>query len=408
MFDVAEIRKDFPMITNHPELIYFDNGATSFKPQCVLDALMEYYTTYNANIHRGDYDISFKATSVYDETRKIVRDFLHAEDEKEIVYTAGDTASLNIIAYGYGMKYLKEGDVILTTELEHASNILPWFTVAKATGARIEYIPLKEDGRFDLEAYKECLDKYPVKLVSLTYVSNVLGYINPVKEICRLAHEKGAIVNLDGAQAVPHIPCDVQDIGCDFLSFSSHKMCGPEGLGILYGKLSLLDSMDPLFQGGGANARFNCCGEVLLKDAPEKFEAGTPNISAVAAFGKTIAYLQHIGMENIESYERDLARYFIEKISVLDNVTLYNPQSDTGIVAFNVKGVFSQDAAGYFNKQHIAVRTGNHCAKMLVDILHTNDTIRASFYFYNTKEEIDRFVEVIKETTLEKCIEVFL
>ncbi|MBQ1508705.1 MAG: aminotransferase class V-fold PLP-dependent enzyme, partial [Erysipelotrichaceae bacterium] len=232
MFDVMKIRQDFPMIRNHPELIYFDNGATSFKPDCVLDALMDYYQNYNSNIHRGDYDISFYASKRYEEVRGIVRGFLNAGSDEEIVFTAGDTASINTIAYGYGEKFLKEGDVILSTEVEHASDILPWFRTAKKTGAEIRFVPVDDQGRFLMDEYLKCLDEENVKLVCVTYVSNVLGYKYPAKEIIAHAHEHGALVSLDAAQAAPHIPIDVQDLDVDFLSFSSHKMCGPEGIGV--------------------------------------------------------------------------------------------------------------------------------------------------------------------------------
>ncbi|MBQ1476651.1 MAG: cysteine desulfurase [Erysipelotrichaceae bacterium] len=408
MFDVKKVRNDFAMIRNHPDLIYFDNGATSFKPDCVLESLMHYYTHCNSNIHRGDYDISFEASNMYEATREAVKNFLNARKAEEIVFTAGDTASLNTIAYGYAEKYLKEGDAILSSEVEHASDILPWYVIAEKTKAKIVFAPVKEDGRFDLQAYEECLRNNRVRFVALTYVSNVLGYIYPVKEICALAHRYGAVVCIDGAQAVPHLPIDVQDLDMDFLTFSSHKMCGPEGVGVLYGKKELLDKMDPLFQGGGANARFDAKQNVILKETPYKFEAGTPNVSSVIALKDAIGYLQGIGMEELAAYEYELASYFLKRLEECDNVIVYNPHTDTGIVSFNIKGVFSQDAATYFNSKNIAVRTGNHCAKMLVDIIGVGDTIRASFYFYNTKEEIDRFIDVIKETTLEKCIEVVL
>ncbi len=408
MFDVMKIRQDFAMIRNHPELIYFDNGATSFKPDCVLDTLMDYYRNYNSNIHRGDYDISFYASKRYEEVRGIVRELLNARSDEEIIFTAGDTASINTIAYGYGEKFLKKGDVILSTEVEHASDILPWFRTAKKTGAEIRFVPVDDQGRFLMDEYTRCLDEGNVKLVCVTYVSNVLGYKYPAKEIVSRAHEHGALVSLDAAQAAPHIPIDVQDLDVDFLSFSSHKMCGPEGIGVLYGKKPLLDQMDPLLLGGGGNARFDASGNVILKNTPHQFEAGTPNIGAVIALGEAIRYIRKIGLDQIDEYESRLAHYFVEKIKDLDNIIIYNPHTETGIVSFNVKGVFSQDAASYFNSKNIAVRSGNHCAKMLVDIIGVSDTIRASFYFYNTFEEIDRFVDVLRETTLEKCIEVIL
>ena len=409
MFDVNKIRADFPMIVNHPDLIYFDSSATSYKPQCVIDTVVDYYTNNNCNIHRGDYTISYNVSKRFDDTRETVRHFINADSAKEIVFTNGASSSLNLVAYGYGLKFLKEGDVILTTQAEHASNILPWFRVCELTGARIEYIPLNEDATFDLEKFRECFDKFKnIRLVSITHVSNVMGYVYPIKEIAAFAHEHGAIVSVDGAQSVPHIKIDVQDMGCDFLSFSSHKMCGPAGAGVMYGKYELLQQMDAFMLGGGSNARFDNCGNILLKNAPDKFEAGTPCIEGVLGLDAAIKYLENIGMENIESYCRDLTHYFMEKLTKLDNVDVYNVSSESGIVTFNVKNVFAQDAAGYLNSQGISVRSGNHCAKILLNVIHVSETIRASFYFYNTREEIDRFIDVIRETTLEKCVDSLL
>lgn len=408
MFDVNKIRKDFPMISNNPNLVYFDSSATSFKPQTVIDAVTYYYTHNNTNIHRGDYDISFKVSKEYDETRTVVQKFINAKSEKEIVYTNGASNSLNIIAYGYGMKYLKKGDVILTTEVEHASNILPWFRVAERTGAVIKYIELNNDATFNLDNYKKCFENNDVKIVSLPQVSNVMGYIYPIKEITKIAHERGAIVNIDGAQSVPHIKVNVQDLDVDFLSFSSHKMCGPSGIGILYGKYDLLESMDPEHLGGGANARFDNKGNIILKNTPEKFEAGTPNIEGVLGLRAAIEYLENIGMDNIEEYGKELTKYFMDKITKLDNVDVYNVNSETGIISFNIKGIFAQDVASYLNRNNIAVRSGNHCAKILFNIIGATETIRASLYFYNTKEEIDKFIDVIKDVTLEKCVESVL
>ncbi|MBQ1347188.1 MAG: cysteine desulfurase [Erysipelotrichaceae bacterium] len=408
MFDVENIRKDFPMIVNHPELIYFDSAATSFKPKCVIDEVMDYYQFNNVNIHRGDYDISFAVSKRYDDVRKTVARFINARRPEEIVYTYGATSSLNTVAINFGKKFLKKGDVILTSEVEHASDILPWFKAAEASGSSISYVPFPKSGKFDLEAYEKCFEDKNVKIVALPHVSNVLGYIYPMKQIARIAHEHGTYIAVDGAQAVPHIKVDVQDLDIDFLSFSSHKMLGPGGIGILYGKYELLDQLDPVFYGGGSNARFYPDCSIILKNTPEKFEAGTPDIEGVLGLGKAIEYLQDIGMDEVEAYGKKLADHFIAKLEKLENVTVYNHGAQAGIVTFNVNGIFAQDAAGYFNKQGIAVRTGNHCAKMLDQIIGVNETIRASMYIYNTEEEIDRFVDVIKDTTLEKCVDSIL
>lgn len=408
MFNVEDIRKDFPMIKNNPDLVYFDSSATSFKPQCVIDAVDNYYTHINANIHRGDYDISIKASQEYDDARQCVATFINANSNKEIVFTNGATNSLNIVAYGYCLKNLKKGDVILTTQEEHASNILPLFRVCKLTGAEIKYIELNDDATFNLDNYLKCFENTNVKFISLAHISNVMGYINPIKEIVKIAHDHGAIVNVDAAQSVPHIKVDVQDLDVDFLSFSSHKMLGPSGIGILYGKYELLKDMEPEHLGGGSNARFESDGSVILKNAPEIFEAGTPNIEGVIGLKAAIQYLEKVGMNNIEEYTDELTKYFINELKKIDNVQLYNEKSNTGIVTFNLKGIFAQDAASYFNKNNIAVRTGNHCAKLLHNIIGATETIRASLYLYNTKEEIDKFIKVIKETTLEKCVDTIL
>ena len=389
---------------SHP-LVYLDNAATTFKPQCVIDAVVRYYTEQTTNVHRGDYEISYQVSEAYEKTREDVARFIHAEP-KEIVFTAGASASLNLVAYGYGRKYLKPGDVILSTEAEHASNILPWFKVVEETGAKLEYIPLTEDGRLTLENFRKAMHDQ-VKIVAVADITNVLGYVAPIEEMTRIAHEHGAIVVCDGAQSVPHTPTDVKAWDVDFLAFSAHKMCGPTGIGVLYGKFELLQKTDPFMLGGGSNARFDMCGNILLKDAPYKFEAGTPNIEGVLGLQQAVRYLETIGMDKIEAYEHELKAYAIEKLKKLDNLILYNPTSPTGIIAFNVKDVFAQDAAGYLNSKGIAVRSGNHCAKILLNVLKTSETIRASLYFYNTKEDVDRFVQACSEITLENCVGLF-
>lgn len=405
---MLEVRNDFLMLKNNPNLIYFDSAATSLKPKCVIDSVVEYYTKTNTNIHRGDYDLSHLVSKLYDDVRVSVKSFINAQSEKEIVFTSGATASLNLVAYGYGLNNLNKGDVILTTYSEHASSILPWFKVAKMSGASIKYIPLNDDGTFNIDAYEKCFIDNNVKIVEICHVSNVLGYVNPIKQIIEIAHKNNAVVSIDGAQSVPHLKTDVKDLDIDFLSFSSHKMCGPSGVGILYGKLDLLKKLEPINMGGGANARFDELANIILKEVPEVFEAGTPNIEGVIGFNEAIKYLNNIGMDKIDKYCEELTRYFIAELKNLDNVEIYNEKSTVGIVTFNVKGVFAQDAASFFNKNGIAVRTGNHCAKILHKVINTNETIRASLYFYNTKDEIDEFIKVIKETTLEKCVESIL
>lgn len=404
MLDINKIRNDFPMFKN-TDVVYLDNAATTFKPQTVIDAVNNYYTKSSVNVHRGDYELSYQVSNEYEETRKVVGNFINA-DAKEIVFTSGASASLNLVAYGYGRKFLKKGDVILSTEAEHASNILPWFKVCEETGAVIEFIPLTEQGECTVESFKKVMhDK--VKVIAMANVSNVLGYIQPIQEICEIAHEYGAIVVCDGAQSVPHIPCDVQEWGVDFLAFSAHKMCGPTGIGVLYGKYEYLQMMDPFMLGGGSNARFDICGNILLKDAPYKFEAGTPAIEGVLGLKAAVEYLFMIGMENIRDYEKELRMYAVNQLKEFKNIKLYNADAETGIITFNVDGVFAQDAASYLSSKGIAVRSGNHCAKILIEVIQASETIRSSIYFYNTKEEIDRFVQACSEITVENCVGIF-
>lgn len=409
MFNVAEIRKDFPMLngktmSGHP-LRYLDNGATTLKPQCVIDAVNYFYEEITANAHRGDYELSMKVDKLYEQTRDVVAKFINC-DRREVAFTSGTTFGINQVAYGYVRTHLKKGDVILITDAEHASNVLPWFRLAEEIGVVIEYIPLSENGRLTVENFRSAMHE-KVKFVAFAAVGNVLGYKAPVKEICAIAHEYGAKVMIDGAQSVPHNVTDVKDIDCDFLTFSAHKMCGPSGMGVMYGKYELLQETETLLLGGGANARFNSCGEVILKEVPYKFEAGTQNIEGIIGMKAAIEYLMKVGMENIAAHEKELRTYLVNELSKLDNVILYNPDGDTGIVTFNVKGIFSQDAAGYLSSQGVAVRSGNHCAKILVEFLGTDDTIRCSMYFYNTKEDADALVEAVRTCTIENCIGIF-
>lgn len=404
MLDVDKIRKDFPMIENNPDLVYLDSAATSLKPQCVIDAVVDFYAKHTSNVHRGDYRVAEINDKLYDGTRNLVAELIHC-DKDEVVYTHNVSHSLNQIAFGL-KPMLKKGDTVLITYAEHASNVLPWFALQKEIGINIEYIETDNEANITIDTFKKAMHE-GVKVVSVAEVTNVLGSIQPIKEMCEIAHSYGAYMIVDGAQSVPHMKVDVKDLDVDFLGFSAHKMCGPSGVGILYGKKKLLDAMEPVFYGGDMNARFNKDGEMLLKDTPVKFEAGTPNIEGVIGTGAAIQYLLSIGLDNIHEYEKELRAYAIDKLSQLDNIEIINPDNLYGPIDFNAKGVFAQDAAGFLASKNIAVRSGNHCAKILHNIIHTDQSIRASLYFYNTKEEIDRFVEACKEITLENCVGIF-
>ena len=396
MYDLKEIRKQFPMLDPNKKmqghkLVFLDNASTTFKPQCVIDAMNEYYTQCTANAHRGDYDLMYTVDKRVRDTREVVAKFVNCE-VNEVVFTAGDTMSLNMVAYGYGFTHLKKGDQILMSEGEHASNLLPWFKVSQIIGAEIKYIPLDEDGRVTIENLKKSLNKN-TKVVSLAHVGNVMGYTLDVKEIAKLCHEVGAIFVVDGAQSVPHMVTDFKDWDIDFLTFSAHKMCGPTGVGCLIGKHCLLENMDPFFVGGGMNETFTKPNNMVAFDAPAKFEAGTQNLAGIFGFKAALEFLMSIGMENIHQYELELKKYAVEKLKDIPNVILYNPKAPNGIVTFNVKDRFSQDESTYLNYKGIAIRSGQHCDKLLNCYLKTPATCRASFYLYTTKEEIDYLVE---------------
>ena len=397
MFDVYKIRKDFPMLTSKDasDLTFLDNASTTFKPQCVIDAVTEYYTTYTANSHRGDYDTCFKADQKIAETRKLIADFINA-DENEVVFTSGTTMSINLIAYGYAMKYLKAGDEIIIDEAEHASNTLPWFKVAEKTGAVIKFIPLDEKGTISKENLVKTLSNR-TKIVALAAVTNVLGNKIDVKEFAKEVHKVGALFMLDGAQSVPHMKTDFKDLDVDFLSFSGHKMLGPTGIGCLVGKYSLLEKMDSFLTGGGMNVTFTKDVSVEELNPPTKFEAGTLNIAGIIGLGAAVRYINSIGIDNIEAHEHALKAYAISRFKELDDIIVYNADTEAGIVTFNRKGIFSQDEATLLNYRKIAVRSGQHCAKMLNNFLGVESTLRASFYLYTTKEDIDYLIDVLKE-----------
>ena len=393
MLDVQKVRKDFPILNetmNGKPLIYLDSGATSLKPKQVVQTLTHYNTKKSANVHRGVYKLSNDATELYENARQLAATFINSKFSKEIVLTRGATESLNIVAMSYGLHNLKAGDEILTSELEHHSSFLPWQNIAKMTGAVLKLIPLTADGRITIENFKSVLTPN-TKVVAINYVSNVMGYIAPLKEICRLAHEKGAIVSVDAAQAAPHLAIDVQELGCDFLSFTGHKMLGPTGIGVLYGKYHLLQSLEPITFGGEMIDIVELKSSTF-KDAPYKFEAGTPIIAGAIGLGAAIQYLQEIGLDNIHAHEIELRRYAEEQLQKIGGVTVFNPNSDTGIIAYNVDGVHPHDMATVYDSQGICVRAGHHCAQLLMKWLKQPATVRASIYLYTTKEDIDALI----------------
>lgn len=387
-------REDFPLLNE--EIIYFDNSATSLKPKCVIDKMVDYYTNYPANAHRGDYDLSYKVDQEYEETRELVKDFINAQELEEIVFTNGTTESLNMIVNGFFANYLEANDEVLLTTSEHASNILPWFRLATTKGIKISYIPLDSNYYLTIDNLKKSVTPN-TKVISIAGITNVIGDSRPIKEICKFAHERNIFVVLDGAQMVPHMKIDVEDLDVDFLAFSAHKMCGPTGVGVLYGKRELLEHLEPTILGGGMNESFDNPDEVYLKELPTRLEAGTRNIAGVIGFGEAIKYLNKIGMENIHKYELDLRKYLIDKLLPLKHIDIINIESDSGIVAFNVSGIFSQDVAYYLNKYNVCIRAGNHCAKILKSSVGVNNTVRISLYFYNTYEEIDNLIELLSD-----------
>ena len=387
-------REDFPFFKE--DIIYLDNGATSLKPKCVIDKMVDYYTFYPANAHRGDYDLSYKVDQEYENTRELVKDFIHAKSLEEIIFTSGTTESFNMIVNGFFEPLLEAGDEVLITTSEHASNILPWFKLSKNKGILVNYIPLDSNYYLIMDNLKKSITP-KTKVISIAGITNVIGDIRPIKEICKYAHEHNIFVVLDGAQMVPHMPVDVTDLDVDFLSFSAHKMCGPTGVGVLYGKLELLKHLEPTILGGGMNESFDNPDEIYLKELPARLEAGTRNIAGIIGFGETIKYLEKIGIDNIHKYELDLRKYLIDKLMPLKHIDIINMESDSGIITFNVNGIFSQDVAYYLNKYNICVRAGNHCAKILKSSVGVTNTVRISLYFYNTYEEIDNLVELLSD-----------
>lgn len=400
-FDAKKIRADFPVlnqIVNDEPLIYLDNAATTQKPQAVLDVLNHYYLQDNANVHRGVHTLAERATAEFEAARKKVQQFIHANSNKEIVFTKGTTDSLNIIAQSYG-EFIQAGDEIVISKMEHHANLIPWQQLAKRKQAVLRYIPLTADGHLDVQAAKTIINE-KTAIVALSQVSNVLGTVNPVKKIAQLAHQHQAIMVVDGAQAVAHMPVDVQDLDCDFYCFSGHKMCGPTGIGVLYGKQTLLEKMEPVAF-GGEMIDFVDLYESTWTELPWKFEAGTPNIASAIGLGAAIDYLEKIGMQTIHEYEQAIVAELLPKLQQIDGLTIYGPQNPaehTAVIAFNLDHLHPHDVASALDMQGIAVRAGHHCAQPLIKELGCFATARASFYFYNTKEEADQLVAAILAT----------
>ena len=388
-------REDFPILNQG--LIYLDNSATTLKPKCVVDKMVDYYTNYTSNIHRGDYSNAIKTNQAYDQVRDIKKDFTNAKDSSEIVYTTGATESLNMIALSFFKQNLNKDDEVLITKSEHASNVLPWLVLEKEKQIKVDYIPLNDEYELTVEnVLKKITPK--TKVISIAHISNVIGNIRDIESIGKICKEKNIYFVVDAAQSVSHIPIDVEKANVSFLAFSAHKMLGPTGVGILYGKKELLEKMEPLKYGGGMNQNFESTGDYDLKAAPIKLEAGTPPIAEVIGLGEAIKYIQSIGVEKIHQHEYELKQYLVNELEKIPNIVLYNKNSKSGIVTFNLKGIFSQDTSIYLNHYNIAIRAGNHCAKILKYDLNIKNTCRISIYLYNTKEEMDRVIEVLKQS----------
>ncbi|MBD0357896.1 MAG: cysteine desulfurase [Rubrobacter sp.] len=398
MYDVEKVRKDFPILerrVGEKRLVYLDNAATSQKPRRVLDALGEYYEVHNANIHRAVHRLAEEATAAYEEAREKVASFLGAPDVRSLVFTRGTTESINLVAYAWGRKNLREGDEVVLTETEHHSNLVPWQLAARATGAKLRFIPILEDGTLDMEEAERLIGSR-TKLVGCIHASNVLGTINPIEELAELAHGVGALMLVDGAQSAPHMPVDVGASGCDFFACSGHKMLGPTGVGVLWGKPEVLEEMDP-FLSGGEMIREVHLDHATWNDLPYKFEAGTMNIAQAIGLGAAIDYLNDVGMENIREHERRLGEYAYEKIREVEGGTVYGPEEGrTGLVSFSLPDVHPHDLSQILDEAGIAIRSGNHCAQPLMRRLGVAATSRASFYLYNTEEEVDALVGALK------------
>ena len=400
MTDWAKLRADFPILdqkVHGKPLIYFDNAATSQKPRAVIQALVHYYEHDNANVHRGIHELSMRATTAFEAARARAAKFINARSADEIIWTRGTTEGINLVASTWGVKYLKPGDVILLTEAEHHSNIVPWQLLAQRTGAKVAYIPVTGDeGTLDFSKLDALLTSQ-VKLLSLVHISNSMGVVNPVTELCARARELGIVTLVDGAQSAGHMPVDVQAIGCDFFAFSGHKICGPTGIGALYGRMEILEKLPP-YQGGGEMILTVGYDKTEFKPAPHRFEAGTPDISGPIGLHAAMDYLDAIGRDNIWKHDQELANYAYDQLAALQNIRLFGPKTGrAGLVSFLLKDVHAHDVVTLADQGGVALRGGHHCTQPLMHKLGVESTARASFYFYNTKAEVDRFVEVVTE-----------
>ena len=399
--DINKIRQDFPILecqVNGKDLIYLDTSATSQSPVQVIDAMNDYYRTYNSNVHRGVHTLGTKATDAYEKARMKVRSFINAKRFEEIVYTRGTTAAINLVARSFGELVIEAGDEIIVTEMEHHANLVPWQELAKRKNAKLVFVPLEADGTITLDSLRSVITEN-TKIVAITHVSNVLGTINDIKAMAEIAHEHGAYIAVDGAQAVPHMTVDVQDLDVDFYAFSGHKMLGPTGIGILYGKADLLDKMEPI-EYGGDMIDYVYKTESTWTDLPVKFEAGTPMIAEAVGLNAAIDYLNNLGLDNIHAYEKELVEYAYDKMSEIEGIEIYGPAKSqrAGLITFNLKGVHPHDLATALDSEGIAVRAGHHCAQPLMKWCQAHSTSRASFYIYNTIEEIDQFIESLEKT----------
>lgn len=400
MIDSTKILQDFPLLQqvgpDGKRICYLDSGATSQKPQCVIDAVTNYYEQFNANVHRGIYAISERATEATEATRTKIRDFIHASSSSEVIFTRNTTESVNLIACAWGEANLKAGDTVILSEMEHHSNLVPWYILAEKTGIKVEFIPVTDEFQLDLEAYQRLLKTTAPKLVSVTGMSNVLGTIPPIKEMVRDAHAAGALFLMDGAQSVPHMSVDVQDLDVDFMAFSAHKMLGPTGLGVLYGKKALLNAMPPFLGGGDMIGKVHL-GSFTCAELPSKFEAGTPSIAEEVSFGAAIDYLNALGMDNIFAHERQLTDYAIERLLEIPGLKLFGPREGArgSAVSFTLDYVHPHDVADILGSRNVCVRAGHHCAMPLHERFHVPATTRASLYIYNSEQDIDRLCEAL-------------
>ncbi|WP_409345239.1 cysteine desulfurase [Paenibacillus sp. MBLB4367] len=397
--NVSVIREQFPIlhqeVNGHP-LVYFDSAASSQKPASVIEAVKRYYEHDNANVHRGVHTLGSRATDAYEGAREKVKRFVGSSAAEEIIFTRGTTTAINLVASSYARSVCKEGDEIVITQMEHHSNLIPWQQVAKATGATLKYIPMQTDGTIRVEDAEATITSR-TKMVAMAYVSNVLGVVNPVKQIAEIAHRNGAKILIDGAQSAPHMKVDVQDLDCDFYAFSGHKMCAPTGIGVLYGKKAILENMEPI-EFGGEMIDFVDLYESTWKDLPYRFEGGTPIIAGAVGLGAAIDFLESVGLDNIHEHEKRITSYAMSRMKEIEGVTIYGPQERAGLITFNLGDVHPHDVATVLDAEGVAIRAGHHCAQPLMRWLNASSTARASFYLYNTEDEVDRFIAALLKT----------